>query len=336
MNCSISAASYQLPITYQVILTVNYLLGIFGNLLALSFLWQSKSKPYNAKHRLMLRCLASNDLAAGLGMMTLMYMKLYLPLEISSAKWFCQIKVMWRIFGLGSGCVAIVMAVERCLALTKPFFYQKHVTVKHLKVCIFGLWTAVVILVSLPLFGFGLYWGPCNTCKRYKDAETAKDIAYAYLYFSFGVLLTVSMVLANLSVVRTLCYKSDSHGRGGNPLVRRVSRNASLTYNAATKEELAFGKVMVLLSVMFILCWVPQLVSLPLVQLRREAPSTKQILKITDLLLALHFTIDPYFYVLQRWPEIRQFFKKSKFWATKSMKSSSASSIKTTHAEIPI
>lgn len=70
---------------------------------------------------------------------------------------------------------------------TSVYCFQ-HVTVKHLKVCIFGLWTAVVILVSLPLFGFGLYWGPCNTCKRYKDAETAKDIAYAYLYFSFGKL----------------------------------------------------------------------------------------------------------------------------------------------------
>ncbi|KAI5732074.1 hypothetical protein M8J77_020817 [Diaphorina citri] len=281
----------------------------------------------------MLRCLASNDLAAGLGMMTLMYMKLYLPPEIHTNIWFCRVKVSWRIFGLGSGCVAIVMAVERCLALTKPFFYQKHVTVKHIKFCIFGLWAIVVFLVSLPLFGFGLYWGPCNTCKRYKEAELPKDIAYAYLYFSFGMLLTVSMVIANLSVVRTLCFKGDAQGRGGNPLVRRVSRNASLTYNAATKEELAFGKLMILLSVMFILCWVPQLVSLPLVQFRRHAKLTKDILKCTDLLLALHFTIDPYIYVLQRWPEIRKFFAKSKFWSHRSLKSSSAS-IKTTNAEI--
>jgi hypothetical protein len=39
--------------------------------------------------------------------------------------WSCRIRVLWRFFGLGSGCVAIVMAVERWLALTKPFFYQK-------------------------------------------------------------------------------------------------------------------------------------------------------------------------------------------------------------------
>lgn len=330
MNCSISAAPYTLPTSYQVILTVNYLLGIFGNLLALWFL--CKSQPYNAKHRLMLRCLASNDLAAGLGMMTLLYMKLYLHSDFHSNIYFCRVKVMWRIFGLGSGCVAIVMAVERCLALTKPFFYQKHVTVKHIKFCIFGLWSLVVLLVSLPLFGFGLYWGPCNNCRRYKDAELPRDIAYAYLYFSFGILLCISMVLANLSVVRTLCFKRDIHGRGSNPLVRRVSRNASLTYNAATREELAFGKMMVLLSALFIICWVPQLISLLLVQFQRHNKITKDILKITDLLLALHFTIDPYIYVLQRWPEIRNIFEKSKFWSQK--KSSSASSIKTTQAEL--
>uniref|UniRef100_A0A8D9DZC6 Prostacyclin receptor n=1 Tax=Cacopsylla melanoneura TaxID=428564 RepID=A0A8D9DZC6_9HEMI len=336
LNCSVSLGKVPastLSTPYQVLLTVNYLLGIFGNLLALSFLCPRKSKPYNAKHRLMLRCLACNDLTAGLGMMTLLYMKLYLPPEIHSTKWFCQIKIMWRIFGLGSGCVAIVMAVERCLALTKPFFYQKHVTVKHIKFCIFALWTSVVILVSLPLFGFGLYWTPCNECKRYKEAKLQRDIVYAYLYFTFGMLLTLSMVLANLSVVRTLCFKSDGYGRGGNPLVRRVSRNASLTYNAATKEELAFGKLMVLLSVMFILCWVPQLISVPLVQFWGKARFTSSIVQVGDLLLALHFTIDPYIYVLQRWPEIRKFFSKSKFWSHKSLKSSSAS-IKTTHAEI--
>lgn len=37
----------------------------------------------------------------------------------------CVFRVVWRGFGVSSGCVALVMAVERWLALTHPFLYQK-------------------------------------------------------------------------------------------------------------------------------------------------------------------------------------------------------------------
>lgn len=72
----------------------------------------------------MLRCLASNDLVAVLGMLVLMHVQLYQP-ALAHSLLFCRLRVLWRIFGLGSGCVALVMAVDRWLALTRPFFYQK-------------------------------------------------------------------------------------------------------------------------------------------------------------------------------------------------------------------
>lgn len=72
----------------------------------------------------MLRCLAINDLAALLGMLVQMYVTIYAG-TVTSTRPFCAMRIVWRLFGLFSGCVAIVMAAERWLALTRPFLYQK-------------------------------------------------------------------------------------------------------------------------------------------------------------------------------------------------------------------
>ncbi|GFQ81450.1 g_PROTEIN_RECEP_F1_2 domain-containing protein [Trichonephila clavata] len=73
----------------------------------------------------MVRCLAYNDLVALLGSFLLMYMQLYMSEPLVDSRWFCALRVVLRTFGLSSGCVAIVMAAERWMALTRPFLYQK-------------------------------------------------------------------------------------------------------------------------------------------------------------------------------------------------------------------
>lgn len=128
-SCMTNSTESNLGVKYlmspnlQIIITICYIVGIFGNSLALIFLCKKSTRPNNQRHRMMLKCLSINDLTAMLGMMVLMYIQLYLP--VAPSIWFCRARVIWRVFGLGSGCVTLVMAVERWLALTKPFFYQK-------------------------------------------------------------------------------------------------------------------------------------------------------------------------------------------------------------------
>lgn len=102
---------------------VLYTVGIFGNLLALFILHRTRSSS-NQKHGFMLRCLATNDCIALAGQMVMSIVTMYWP-QTRTSKLSCQFRVLWRFFGLGSGCVATIMAVERWLALTKPFLYQK-------------------------------------------------------------------------------------------------------------------------------------------------------------------------------------------------------------------
>ena len=107
----------------QALLTVFYMLGISGNVGALIILGRNETAR-NKRQTLMLKCLAWNDLLAVTGSAIQMHLQLYMPSRWVLTPYFCGVRVFWRAFGLGSGCVALAMAVERWLALTKPFVYQ--------------------------------------------------------------------------------------------------------------------------------------------------------------------------------------------------------------------
>ncbi|KAJ4426123.1 hypothetical protein ANN_26932 [Periplaneta americana] len=121
----VATCARQIGPVAQLVFTVMYITGVLGNMAALSILYRSEKQMRNKKIILMLRCLASNDLVALVGMLILMYLQMYLPEEHACSHEFCVARVIWRHFGLSSGCVAMVMAIERWLALTHPFLYQK-------------------------------------------------------------------------------------------------------------------------------------------------------------------------------------------------------------------
>ncbi|XP_035737059.1 prostaglandin E2 receptor EP2 subtype-like isoform X1 [Vespa mandarinia] len=300
----------------QAVLTLVYITGVIGNVSALVILFH-RDKRRNRKHLLMLRCLASNDLVALLGMLVQMYISIYVA-GVTSSRAFCSLRVVWRLFGLFSGCVAIVMAAERWLALTRPFVYQKQVTYPVIVRCMLTLWLAALSLTSLPVLGFGLYYKD-DHCVRYREATEPTDIAYAYVWFVFGTLLCLSIVWCNLAVSRAL----GRLGRRAGAL-RRISRASSrakplLTVTGptpevvATAEERAFARLMAVLSISFVVCWMPQMISIPLAQFSMTLTTKMVTLKrcirafhiVADILLCIHFTLDPYIYVLLRIPRPR-------------------------------
>ncbi|XP_073979363.1 prostaglandin E2 receptor EP3 subtype isoform X2 [Rhodnius prolixus] len=284
----------------DVLITMLYLLGFLGNATALALLFGSKSAPRNPRLSLMLRCLAVNDLTAVLGMWILMNLKSYIA-GLAKQHWLCSVRVIWRSFGLGSGCIVCIMAIDRWIALSIPFFYHRHVTLGTIRKGIVSLWLVDLLIVCLPFFGFGSYYDRTRAaCIRYKFAEHPADRAYAYLYLSFGLLLCACLVTCNLAVMRVLLSPVNLQ-RKSHVLVRRISRNRDLTYNASTSEELAFAKVMGLLCLVFVICWLPQLFTVPIAQMYPRSPRCHFYVNLADGILALHFVVDPYLYVLQRW-----------------------------------
>lgn len=122
------------------------------------------------------------------GMLTIMITKITSPHLYKNHIWiFCFSRILWRFFGLSSGCVAFLLAVERYFALTKPFFYCKHFTNGLMKRLIFMLWTLAAILCFAPVYGFGIFLDEqAKKCERYRNATKTWDIAYAFLFFFVG------------------------------------------------------------------------------------------------------------------------------------------------------
>uniref|UniRef100_T1IN15 G-protein coupled receptors family 1 profile domain-containing protein n=1 Tax=Strigamia maritima TaxID=126957 RepID=T1IN15_STRMM len=309
---AISTSPRHLTISLQVCITTFYLVGIGGNMCALVLLGRGETHR-NKKQTLMLRCLAWNDLLAMLGSAVLMYLQLYTPKSIAFSHWFCACRVFWRVFGFGSGCVAIVMAAERWFALTRPFVYQKHITYKLIQRYIFGFWALAAIVVCLPFAGFGLYYDDHRPerlrCMRYRYATQNADVAYAYLFFACGVLLSVCIVCFNILVIRVLC-------RMGRQSVARLSHTRkdsgqlSLDHSA-TSDEISFAKLMAVLCIFFVICWIPQMLIIIIVQMDPSKTERNEY-RLADICIALNFVLDPYIYVLLRRPHrhsLRQLLK---------------------------
>ncbi|KAK0162160.1 hypothetical protein PV327_008521 [Microctonus hyperodae] len=296
----------------QIVLTFVYVCGIIGNIAALITLFH-QDKKHNRKHSLMLRCLATNDLIALLGMLLQMYVTIYLG-SAATTRLFCSMRILWRLFGLFSGCVAIVMAVDRWLALTKPFVYQKRVSYHIIVRCMIVLWIATLSLTIMPIFGFGLYYEN-GKCIRYREARNLADIAYAYLWCTYGTLLCLLIVFCNLGVSRVLkklgrydgALRRISRASSRNKLPNLlIKKNITLSESIVTVEERAFARLMSILSITFVICWMPQMIAIPLEQYNLQLPKSEWLLKncigvfykIADILLCIHFTLDPYIYVL--------------------------------------
>lgn len=124
---------------------------------------------------------------------------------------FCFLILIWRFFGLSSGCVAFIMAVERFLALTKPFFYCQHITYGFVKKSIVIMWFSCALITFSPIVGFGVYFedGKSRKCQRYRNASQGFDVVYAWMLFILGSLAFLRKILKFIKCIfrdMFVCY----------------------------------------------------------------------------------------------------------------------------------
>ncbi|XP_047986597.1 prostaglandin E2 receptor EP4 subtype [Leguminivora glycinivorella] len=326
---------------FHTILKVVYVAGIVGNGVAIVCLRKGEKRVRNRKHLLLLTSLASNDIVALVGMMASMLVAEAIP-WVSATRAYCAIRVVLRVFGIGSVCIAVTMALERYLALTRPFLYQKQVTYYVIRTALLAGWFWAAVLTCAPVLGLGLYYNESTGgCMRYRQAVETIDIVYAWTYVAFGTLLCIILVYCNLAVIRALYEISAPRGA---PVMRRVSKSSCRQraavpaseshHNPATAEEVAFSRLMATLSVLFMICWLPQMItsSLYLSLNPRYWPRLAPLAAISDLLMLLNYVLDPVLYVLMRRSRPRcmralsralaHCFKRNHKTSTESMKTS--------------
>ncbi|XP_072933623.1 uncharacterized protein [Epargyreus clarus] len=340
VKCAVRPAAHG-PGVFGIMVKVVYAIGIIGNAAAIIALRTGERRVRNRKHLLLLTSLAANDLVALVGMMCAMVVTEQIP-GARQTRAACVARVVLRVFGVGSVCIAVTMALERYLALTRPFLYQKQVTYYVIRTALLVSWWWAAALTCAPILGVGLYYDEaCRDCKRYRDAVAGLDFAYAVFYVIFGTLLCAVLVYCNLAVIRAL-YAITAPRAGGAPVVRRVSRRScrrrepsgtALHHNAATAEEVAFSRLMATLSVMFMICWLPQMLTSALylslgLPWRRRLETLSQL---SDVLMLLNYVLDPVLYVAMRQRRLApaalchsivHCFKRNHKTSTESMKTS--------------
>ncbi|CAG9793513.1 unnamed protein product [Diatraea saccharalis] len=319
------------------VIKVVYAIGIVGNATAIIALRWGERRVRNRKHLLLLTSLAANDLVALVGMMCAMVVAEHVP-GAKNTQLYCAARVVLRVFGIGSVCIAVTMALERYLALTRPFLYQKQVTYFVIRLALLVSWFWAAVMTCAPIFGLGLYYDEeKGQCTRYRNAVNSVDFAYAVFYVVFGTLLCVILVYCNLAVIQAL-YAITAPRAGGQPVVRRVSRSScrqrsmnsgskpSLNHNPATAEEVAFSRLMATLSVLFMICWLPQMITsaLYLGLGQKYWGKLATLANLSDMLMLLNYVLNPILYVLMRqrrtiYHTIAHCFKGSHKTSTESM-----------------
>ncbi|CAD0204640.1 unnamed protein product [Chrysodeixis includens] len=82
------------------------------------------SHPNCAKVHIEILCATTASAIFEVGMMCAMLVGEHVA-GVRTTRAYCATRVVLRVFGIGSVCIAVTMALERYLALTRPFLYQK-------------------------------------------------------------------------------------------------------------------------------------------------------------------------------------------------------------------
>lgn len=176
-------------------------------------------------------------------------------------------------FGLATMLILFAMALERCLALGRPYFYERFLSPRTGLVALPAIYTFSAAFCSLPLVGFGRYvqYCPGTWCfiqmylddGRHAAEEAGMHVTFSLLYATLLLLLILSVLLCNLSVISNLARM---HRRG-----QKTRRMAAPEQPRAAggggrcmfsmAEEIDHLLLLAIMTITFVICSLPFTVS---------------------------------------------------------------------------
>lgn len=167
-------------------------------------------------------------------------------------------------FGLASTLILCAMAMERCLAISHPYFYSVHIRRSFAKFALFFIYLFSLAFCLLPYGGYGKFrqYCPGTWCFIDMDAtghETANLVlAFSLSYSSLMALLVFAVFACNGSVIVSLCqmHRSQMIRRGSVQSMGR-KRRLSLAWFGQGEEEMDHLVLLALITVIFVVCSLP-------------------------------------------------------------------------------
>lgn len=171
-------------------------------------------------------------------------------------------------FGLAPTLILCAMAVERCLAISHPYFYSVHIRCSFAKYTLFFIYLFSLGFCLLPYTGYGKFRQYCPGTWCFIDMDATGDEhanlvqAFSLSYSSLMALLILAVFVCNGSVIVSLCQMHR------NQLMRRGSvgstgrrRKLSLAWFGQGEEEMDHLVLLALITVIFVVCSLPLTVS---------------------------------------------------------------------------
>ncbi|XP_072420460.1 prostaglandin E2 receptor EP1 subtype-like [Chiloscyllium punctatum] len=229
-------------------------------------------------------------------------------------------------FGLCPLFLGCVMAIERCVGVTKPLLHSAVVTPTRSKLAVLCLWLTAGLVAFLPFLNFGRYGIQCprTWCfiRLQGPVQHWTEDAFALLFCLLGVMaLLVSLVCNTIS---------------GVTLIQARIKKQNCNRRAKSHD---IEMVIQLIGIMMVscICWSPLLVTVGLNSIR----TVKELSWLSFLgvrMASWNQILDPWVYILLRRAVLRKLytmlvsktdFNKSKFdrWEISSFQSSERSVI---------
>ncbi|EDO31172.1 predicted protein, partial [Nematostella vectensis] len=103
---------------------------------------------------------------------------------------------------LASGSVAMFMAIDRCVAVTRPLYHRQLVTVGKTTRLLVGLVVIAFVVSLLPVLGFGSFSRNLvgTFCTVNWFPSTSLDAAFCFCYVIIGDVICLTLVLCNTAV----------------------------------------------------------------------------------------------------------------------------------------
>lgn len=158
-------------------------------------------------------------------------------------------------FPLYTGVLSAIMALDRAIALGKPFWYKEKVTALKWVLVSCSATGFVCLIGILPQIGLGSNWKhekPIPQCSYFGAETNLVQMLFAITYSTVGYILLILIVICNVIVIKAtllLSRRTDIHPAGG-------------CVCAKNSYELLFARLVGSITLLYVICWAPYYVSI--------------------------------------------------------------------------
>nr|XP_020478845.1 prostacyclin receptor [Monopterus albus] len=248
---------------------IMFLLGVVGNLLALFILGvhQKEHRSRSSVFCILVTGLALTDLLGTCLLSPPVFICYARNMSLigMGSRGLCNLfGFAMSFFGLAPTLILCTMAVERCLAISHPYFYSVHIRPRFAKITLFFIYLFSLAFCLLPYSGYGKFRQYCPGTWCFIDMDATGDeqakliLAFSLSYSSLMALLIFAVFVCNGSVIVSLCKMHRSHvTRRGSVASTGRRRRISLAWFGQGEEEMDHLVLLALITVIFVVCSLP-------------------------------------------------------------------------------